>query len=162
MHPDLQFIKERIYDKHNLVLTNLILDSESIGYGACSFELNGKTIEHRVSKTTPTKIGQFVTIWKRNEEGITRPYDTSDELDFIIITARSENNIGQFIFPKSILAEKGIISNQGKDGKRGIRVYSPWDVPTNKQAIKTQDWQTKYFFTITESISSLEFYLRFT
>ena len=161
MHPDLQFIKERIYDKHNLVLTNLILDSESIGYGACSFDLNGKTIEHRVSKITPTKVGQFVTIWKRNKEGITQPYDTSDELDFIIITTRSENNIGQFILPKSILAEKEIISNQGKGGKRGIRVYPPWDVPTNKQAIKTQEWQTKYFLPIT-CIASLEFHLRLT
>lgn len=162
MHPDLQFIKERIYDKHNLVFTNLILNPESVEYGACSFELNGKTIEHRVSKTTPTKIGQFVTIWKRNKEGITCPYDSSDELDFIIITARSGNNFGQFIFPKSILEEKGIISNQGKDGKRGIRVYPPWDVPTNKQAIKTQDWQTKYFLTIAENKSSVESYLRLT
>lgn len=97
---------------------------------------------------------------ERNEEGIICPYDSSDKLDFIIITARNENNIGQFIFPTSILVEKGIISNQGKGGKRGIRVYPPWDVPTNKQAIKTQEWQTKYFLPITESVASLEFYLR--
>ena len=160
MHPDLQFIKEGIYDKHNLIFTNFVLHSESTEYGACSFEVKGKTIEHRVSKITPTKTGQFVTIWKRNEEGITCPYDSSDKLDFIIITARNENNIGQFIFPTSILVEKGIISNQGKGGKRGIRVYPPWDVPTSKQAIKTQEWQTKYFLPLTESMASVEFYLR--
>lgn len=162
IHPDLQLIKEKIYDTHNLVLTKLILNPECTEYGACSFSLNGKMIEHRVSKVTPTKIGQFVTIWKRNKEGITRPYDISDEMDFIIITARSGNNIGQFILPKSVLSEKGIISNQGKGGKRGIRVYPPWDVPTNKQAIKTQNWQIKYFLTIAENISIAEFYLRIT
>lgn len=52
------------------------------------------------------------------------------------------------MFPKSVLAEKGIITLNGKVGKRGIRVYPPWDIPTKKQAQKTQNWQTKYFFTI--------------
>jgi TonB-dependent SusC/RagA subfamily outer membrane receptor len=60
----------------------------------------------------------------------------------------NDNNFGQFIFPKSVLADKGIITRKGKEGKRGIRVYPPWDKTTNKQAEKTQTWQTKYFLTI--------------
>ena len=63
-----------------------------------------------------------MTIWKRNKDGITEPFDTSDDFDFVIITARNDNNFGQFIFPKSILADKGIITRKGKEGKRGIRV----------------------------------------
>jgi len=46
------------------------------------------------------------------------------------------------------LADKGIITQNGKKGKLGIRVYPPWDVVTNKQAVQTQHWQTKYFLTI--------------
>jgi hypothetical protein len=46
------------------------------------------------------------------------------------------------------LADKGIISFNGKEGKRGIRVYPPWDVTTSKQAQQTQSWQIKYFLTI--------------
>jgi hypothetical protein len=46
------------------------------------------------------------------------------------------------------LADYGIITRNGKEGKRGIRVYPPWDITTNKQVIKTQSWQTKYFLTI--------------
>nr|WP_315171847.1 MepB family protein [uncultured Flavobacterium sp.] len=34
------------------------------------------------------------------------------------------------------------------EGKRGIRVYPNWSVTENKQAQKTQNWQTKYFVEI--------------
>jgi len=147
-HSDLKVAKELVYDKCDFDFTNPILNSESVEYGACKFVLNGKTVQHRISKITPTKTGQFVTIWKRNKNDITEPFDISDDLDFIIITARSGDNFGQFIFPKSVLADKGIITRNGKEGKRGIRVYPPWDNATNKQAIKTQSWQIKYFLTI--------------
>ncbi|MEO6720082.1 MAG: MepB family protein [Ferruginibacter sp.] len=141
-------MKELVYDKCGFELTNLRPNSESLEYGACSFGLNGKTMQHRVSKITPAKAGQFVTIWKRNSEGLTEPFDISDDIDFIIITARSGDNFGQFIFPTSVLADKGIITRNGKVGKRGIRVYPPWDITTSKQAEKTQSWQTKYFLAI--------------
>ncbi len=52
---------------------------------------------------------------------------------------------GQFIFPKSILLVKGILSDGEKDGKRGFRVYPPWDKAVNKQAKQTQQWQLQYF-----------------
>ena len=147
-HSDLKIVKELIYDKCGFDFTNPKLNSESVEYGACSFELDGKKIQHRVSKITPTKIGQFVTIWKRNKDGITEPFDILDDIDFIIITSKSGDNFGQFLFPKSVLADKGILTKNGKEGKRGIRVYPTWDVTTNKQAQKTQSWQTNYFLTI--------------
>jgi hypothetical protein len=147
-HSDLKLAKELIYDKCGFDLTNLKQNIESKEYGACTFELNGKRIQQRVSKITPKKTGQFVSIWKRNKEGITEPFDISDDFDFIIITSKSGDNFGQFIFPKSVLADKGIITRNGKIGKRAIRVYPPWDFATNKQALKTQSWQTKYFLTI--------------
>ena len=55
------------------------------------------------------------------------------------------NKIGQFIFPKNILIEKGILKTDDQDGKMGIRVYPRWDTPDNKQAIATQKWQLSYF-----------------
>jgi len=146
---DLKVAKELVYDVCDLELSDLKQNLESAEYAACSFKLNGKTIQYRVSKITPTKTGQFVTIWKRNKDGITASFDVSDDLDLIIITSKSGANIGQFIFPKTVLAEKGIITRNGKQGKRGIRVYPPWDIATNKQAKQTQSWQTKYFLPIT-------------
>jgi hypothetical protein len=148
IHSDLKVVKELVYDKCGFDLTNLKQNIESKEYGACTFVLNGKTIQQRVSKITKTKTGQFVTIWKRNKDGITEPFDYEDNFDFVIITARNDENFGQFIFPKLVLADKGIISRNSIEGKRGIRVYPPWDITTNKQAEKTQNWQTKYFVTI--------------
>lgn len=145
---DLNIAKKLVYDQCNLSFGNLNWNAESMEYGACSFELNGKKIEHRTSKITPTKIGQFVTLWKRNQNGITEPLDSNDQIDFVIITARSGDNLGQFIFPTTVLTEKGIITQNGKSGKRGIRVYPPWDIPKSKQAEKTQNWQKNYFLTI--------------
>nr|WP_317041489.1 MepB family protein [Chryseobacterium contaminans] len=52
---------------------------------------------------------------------------------------------GIFVFPKQILAEKGVLSHGKKTGKRGIRVYPSWDKAESKQAQKTQAWQTQYF-----------------
>ena len=147
-HDDLKTVKNWVYDQCNFDFKNPRLNAESVEYAACSFELDGKKIEHRVSKITPTKNGQFVTIWKRNQDGITEPFDINDEINFIIITARSGDNLGQFIFPKSVLANKGIITQNGKSGKRGIRVYPPWDIAENKQAKKTQSWQIQYFLSI--------------
>lgn len=148
IHSDLKVVKEWVYDTGGFEFTGLKQNLESKEYGACTFVLNGKTIVQRFSKITPTKTGQFVTIWKRNENGITEPFDTTDNFNFLIITARDKENFGQFIFPKSVLADKGIITRNGKEGKRGMRVYPPWALATNKQAEKTQSWQTKYFLTI--------------
>lgn len=153
-HNDLKIVKEIVYDQCNFDFKNPKLNTESIEYGACTFELNSKKIQHRVSKITPTKNGQFVTIWKRNQDGITQPFDINDEIDFIIITTRSGDNFGQFIFPKRALANKGIITLNGKSGKRGIRVYPPWDNPESKQAEKTQNWQLAYFLSIKTDAST--------
>jgi len=145
---DLKLVLELLYNKCGLQLSNLTVNKEGIEYNSCSFYLNSFKIEHRTSKITPTKTGQFVTIWKRNNNGITEPYDILDGLDFIIITCQKEELLGQFIFPKSILVAKGILSKNGTGGKRGIRVYPPWDVTTNTQAKKTQSWQVEYFVEI--------------
>lgn len=149
-------VKELVYDTCNFEFSNLVFDSESEEYQACSFKLNSFQIIHRLSKITPTKIGQFVTIWKRNNKGITAPFDVSDNFDFIVITSKSEKNLGQFVFPKAVLLEKGIISNNNTFGKRGIRVYPPWDVTTSKQAEKTQLWQVKYFYSINNDALDIE------
>ena len=145
---DLQLAEKLLYNECGFQLQHLVWNSESANYGACSFMLNNKIIQYRVANITPTKIGQFVAIWKRNNNGITVPFDVADSLDFMIISVRDSENFGQFIFPKSVLVSHGIISQNEKGGKRGIRVYAPWDKPENKQAIKTQAWQVNYFVEI--------------
>jgi len=145
---DLEQLKSFFINQLDATISNLQQNAESKEYGACTYELNGKKVIQRFSKITPTKTGQFVTIWKRDANGITAPFDASDDFDLIIITSRDGEKLGHFVFPKSILIEKGIISTSGKGGKRGMRVYPSWDLTENKQAKKTQDWQQNFFFSI--------------
>lgn len=153
MIDSLSIARELIYNKCNFDLSELKTEKESNEYEACTFKLNGKLIIHRCAKITPTKIGQFVTIWKRNENGQTEPFHNNDDFEFIIISARSGDLFGQFIFPKSILLQQGIISNDIQQGKRGIRVYPSWDLALNKQAKRTQLWQLEYFIEATDLIA---------
>jgi len=145
---DLQFAEKSVYNKSGFELTNQVWNPESTNYGACTFQLNNYKIQHRFAHITPTKSGQFVAIWKRNKNGSTVSYTISDDFDFIIISVRDSKNFGQFIFPKSVLACKGIIYENGRVGKRGIRFYAPWDSATSKQALKTKSWQVDYFLGI--------------
>ncbi len=133
------------YRVGNLKIKNLQEERESQEYGACRFEINGKKVISRNAKITPKKVGQFVTVWKRSPEGITQPLQESDNFDLLVINVRYESQLGQFVFPKSILLEKGIITSDKKEGKRGFRVYPPWDQPISKQAITSQKWQVRHF-----------------
>ncbi len=141
-------MKTELYDKVDFQISKMNNELEGTEYDACQFELNGMKIISRSSKITPKKIGQFVTFWKRNKKGITEPFSETDQIDFYVINVKTKNNFGQFVFPKSELINKGIISTEKKDGKRGFRVYPKWDNAENKQAKKTQEWQLKYFYEI--------------
>jgi hypothetical protein len=147
-YQDLILAQQLVYEPCNFTCSSIKPEAESKEYKACSFSLNGNKIIYRASKITPTKAGQFVTIWKRDDEGVTRPYNEKDDFDFVIISCRKDNDMGQFVFPKSVLVKQGIISSQHKSGKRGIRVYPLWDTTTSKQALETQKWQINYFVHI--------------
>lgn len=151
---NLKNVDETIFQPLGLKLSNVEEDKESGEYSGCSFVLNRLNIKFRTSKITPTKTGQFVTIWKRNEGGETAPFDSDDPFDFYLISASKDNDKGIFIFPKEILVEKGILSHGNKTGKRGIRVYPGWDLTESKQAQATQKWQTVYFIDLSQSPES--------
>lgn len=106
---DLLLSKESVYDKAELLLASLQKESESDEYKAHRFLINNKKICYREAKVTPTKTGQFVTLWKRNQTGIIEPFAYSDDIDFVIITVRKDQNWGQFIFPKKIALELSLI-----------------------------------------------------
>lgn len=148
LHPDLLAAQKLLYEPNGLIISHLLKEAESEDYGAFEFFLNDRRIKYRVAKITPTKSGQFVTIWKRTGSGPIQPYDINDPIDFFIISVRTSEHFGQFVFPKAVLCEKGILSKNGKEGKRAIRVYPPWDTASNQQAKKSQQWQLLYFFEI--------------
>jgi hypothetical protein len=145
---DFIYVKKVLSNNSNFEITQPVLEPESSEYGACTFVLNNLNVRYRTAKITPTKTGQFVTLWKRINQGPIQPFDSNDPIDLFIISTRKDNHFGLFIFPKSIGIEKGIVTNGNKEGKRAIRVYPPWDVTSSKQAQKTQKWQLDYFLEI--------------
>ena len=137
-----------VFNELGLEIKSVYLEKESSDYNACQLLLNNKKVLFRTAKTTPTKIGQFVTLWKRIPKGPIAPFTIEDGFELVIINTKTENHFGQFVFPKTILIEKGVFSTDLKEGKRALRVYPPWDKTTSKQAQKTQQWQLEYFIAI--------------
>lgn len=151
MDNNLKQINKEIFKKCALKISDFQLELESKEYDACRFKLNGRQIINRNAKVTPKKVGQFVTFWKRNGDGIIKPLEENDPIDFYAITMRTDKKFGQFVFPKSVLIKQGIISTNRKEGKRGFRVYPNWDVVKRKQAERTQKWQLDFFYEISDS-----------
>ncbi len=109
MDSNLNIINTKVYEKLGLRISDFQLEPESKEYDACRFKLNGRKIISRNSKITPKKVGQFVTFWKGNGNGPIEPLEENDQIDFYAVNLRSENEFGQFLFPKSVLVKKGIL-----------------------------------------------------
>ena len=142
-----------VFEKLDLKIQNLVIEKESQEYSAAQFELNSLKIIFREAKITPTKIGQFVTLWKRIDNKPIQPLEINDNFDLVVINCKTTTNFGQFVFPKNILLEKGYLQSQSKKGKLGFRVYPSWDKTMNNQAQKTQNWQLNYFIEIPFDVS---------
>ncbi|HPI41042.1 MAG TPA: MepB family protein [Pseudobdellovibrionaceae bacterium] len=144
---------EQVFEVCGLKYSQPKPEIESSEYQACSFKINSKTVQYRLAKITPTKNGQFVTIWKRAAKNPIQPYDSSDNIDLVVVTVKTKNHFGQFIFPKAALIKQGVFSLNGKGGKQAIRVYPPWDKTESRQAEKTQNWQLEFFAEIPKNKS---------
>lgn len=149
--PNIDLIQTLGYAPCNFTCNLPVPEAESQEYAAHRFTVNGQYVVYRAAKITPTKPGLFVTIWKRNEHGITVPFDATDNIDLLVISTQKDGQFGHFVIPKLILLEKGIMHSSAQAGKRGMRVYPPWEKGLNKQATKTQLWQAAYFVAMDDT-----------
>ncbi|MCX5214182.1 MepB family protein [Kitasatospora sp. NBC_00240] len=145
---DLLAAKALVYDPAGFVCGRPEAEPESADYGAHAFTLDGYAVRFRVARTTPTKAGQFVTLWQRSAAGPIRPFDLADPVDLFVVSSREGDRFGQFVLPKEVLRRRGIVSAGGSGGKRAFRVYPPWAVTTSRQAVATQAWQAEYFLPV--------------
>jgi hypothetical protein len=67
-----------------------------------------------------------------------------------MVSVADATHRGAFIFSQEALLKHGVMSLGGNGGKRAIRVYPPWSSPVAKDAIKTQQWQLRYFLSLTQ------------
>ena len=136
---------QQLLQSSNFSIQNIVIEKECLEYKGYQFEYNNKKFLFRKSKTTPTKKGQFVTVWKRTPAGPIAPFDQNDAIDFVIILSESPNFSGFFIFSAKVLLAQAIFSTKEKEGKRAFRVYLPNEKLESKQALKTQQWQADFF-----------------
>lgn len=104
----------------------------------------------RLAKKTPKKPGYFVAIWKKDSLNKNIPFNEDDIGDYLVINILDDYNEGQFVFPVSILIEKGIVKADNSKGKMAFRVYPPWVKDLNKTAMVSQKWQIEYFYKMGE------------
>jgi hypothetical protein len=148
VHPELRLAKSLVFDRLGFTCSAPVAEPESAEYGAFALSINGLSARFRVAKTTPTKVGLFVTSWQRSDAGLIRPFDSEDGIDLTIISVRQASNFGHLVFPRSKLIKRGVMSLNGVGGKRAIRVYPPWVTTTSTQAKSTQRWQIEQFLRL--------------
>lgn len=155
-HPDLLAAKELVYDPCGFTCSAPVPEAESAEYAAHAFTLDGLAVRFRAARTTPTKAGQFVTLWQRSPGGPIRPFDTADPVDLFVVAARDDGDgdggdrdrTGQFVFSMDALHRNGVVSAHGSGGKRAFRVYPPWVAAPNRQASAAQAWQLDHFLPL--------------
>ncbi|MCX4688774.1 MepB family protein [Kitasatospora purpeofusca] len=145
VHGDLVAAKVLVYDPCGFACSLPVPEAESAEYAAHEFTLDGLAVRFRAARTTPTKVGQFVTVWKRSPAGPIRPFDATDPVDLFVISTRDDDHFGQFVFPVDALRRHDVVSADGAGGKRAFRVYPPWVTPASRQAARTQAWQLGFF-----------------
>ncbi|MFJ7589019.1 MepB family protein [Streptomyces sp. NPDC097617] len=149
-HADLVAAKALVYDPCGFTCSQPVPEAESADYAAHTFTLDALSVRFRAARTTPTKVGQFVTVWKRSPGGPIQPFDAADPVDLFVISTRDGDHFGQFVFPVEALRRHGVVSTDGAGGKRAFRVYPPWVTTTNRQAGSAQTWQLEHFLELPE------------
>jgi 8-oxo-dGTP pyrophosphatase MutT (NUDIX family) len=140
-----------VYEAAGIHLTGqLAPESEGGGAGACRGHLGNRAVAFRIARTTPKKLGQFVILWRRGEDGSTVPLDSGDGVDHVVVVVTGAAGRGHFIFSRDVLAKHGVMSVGGRGGKRAFRVYPPWSEPVAPGAIRAYRWQQPYFLTVTD------------
>lgn len=99
----------------------------------------------RTAKITPTRPGAFVAVWKRDEEGETRPFDVDDITVGLMVFVQDGEHFGVFRFTVAQPVLLGVTRSEAKPGKRGFRVYPSWSIGLNAQATRTQALQAPAF-----------------
>lgn len=127
------------------LLTNINYELQNAEYEGFTANIANLSIRSRKAKRTPKKAGFFVAFWEKDNQGTNQAYSTLESPDKLIIQISEEAYSGQFIFPKKILQERGVLRTNTTSGKMAMRVYPNWCKDLNKTAQKTKNWQVPYF-----------------
>lgn len=127
------------------LLKNIHYELQNAEYEGFTAKIANLSIRSRKAKETPKKAGFFVVFWEKDDQGSNQAYSIDGHPDKLIIHISEEEYSGQFIFPKKLLQEKGVLKTDTSSGKMAMRVYPNWCKELNETAQKTKNWQVPYF-----------------
>lgn len=117
-------------------------------YEAATFNYNNQSYRSRMAKKTPTKEGYFVTCWTKDGNNRNRPFNMDETTDYLAVVIEDNDLKGVFIFPRQSLMDYSVSTTKNRQGKMAFRVYPKWCQNLNNTALKTQQWQSTYFYQI--------------
>ncbi|UNM97401.1 MepB family protein [Ignatzschineria rhizosphaerae] len=123
----------------------IALDPYNQEYEGFDFRVLNVNYRSRLARKTPKKAGYFLAIWEKDAENKNISFSEITFPDFLMVNILDGERKGQFIFPKWVLKQQGILSSSTKPGKMAFRVYTPWDTDLNRSAAKTAKWQLPFF-----------------
>lgn len=135
----------RYWIKPDEKIQNLFVEKQNQAYEGLTFNLSDESYRSRLAKKTPNKKGYFVVFWEKDAQNKNQPYTFESAPNQLIVLVLDDKKQGIFLFPKKVLLEQGILTNQTSKGKMGIRVYPTWESELNTSAQRTQKWQAVYF-----------------
>ena len=139
-------------EKHHMI--NLQEENQNKEYEGLTFNIAQHTFRSRLAKKTPKKKGYFVVFWEKDKDNKNQPYAFDEMSEKLIVSIIDGQLIGQFVFPKLLLLEKGILKSENDKGKMAMRVYPSWERELNPSARKTQKWQAAYFIDLSNGIDN--------
>jgi hypothetical protein len=150
---DLLAVKKQAYDPARLDCSDPVDETTGEGDVAYAYTVGGAEVRFRGARPARNNGAPVSASCKKDEDGLTKPFDAADPVDLIVISVRDtvlSRNFGQFVFPREVLVERKIVSTDGVGGKRGFRVYPPWVQTKTDAEASTQAWQLEFFLRIDE------------
>ncbi|MBL3698802.1 MepB family protein [Leucobacter luti] len=128
---------------------HVLPEEQSSDYESGLATIGSGTWRIRTARITPTKPGAFVAVWRRSPSGATEPFESSDECAGLMVFVSDADRFGVFTFTREHLTKLGVVRSSRARGKRGFRVYPPWNTNLNAQAARTQRAQADAFADLT-------------
>lgn len=96
-------VNQKFYLPNQFVIENLREEPQNAEYAGGTFLLNQQLIRFRAAKITPTKIGQFVAFWEKNELDKNQAFCAEDSPDLLVVTTFQEERMASLFFQKPFL-----------------------------------------------------------
>lgn len=138
------------FDK--VIIKQVHEETQNSEYEGGIVTINGQSYRSRLAKLTPKKVGYFVAFWEKGPNNQNQAFDMANTPDKSIISIIDGDLKGQFVFPKSILIQKGVLRREHAKGKMAMRVYPTWFDQLNTTASQTQKWQGAYFIDLSSEV----------